>query len=242
MDQQDDRGRQPQARVGRLTPLLAEAGWLVCGGLGLVVMIMLAALAALVSGSAAALLVWFLVLAPIGVIAGTLGGLAAQNEARARLLGPAAATGRRAAREVAAKTMWAATPGHSLRPHGRWARFYEACARSVARYHDIVGTLSGGPGRDWLARIGGTLDAELAEALRLARLGESLEPDELTAPGETVYQVLERLRKAKQSFAETTERAAAIALDLREDSDFVHIRAQLDMLAEQVPQLRELGA
>jgi hypothetical protein len=239
MDQQDDRRRQPQARVGPLTQLLAEAGWLVCGVLGLVVMIMLAAL---VSGSAAALLGWFAVLAPIGVIGGTLGGLVAQNEARSRLLGPAAATGRRAAREVAAKTTWTAIPGHSLRPYGRWARFYEACARSVARYHDIVNTLSGGPGRDWLARIGETLDAELAEALRLARLGESLEPDELTAPGETVYQVLERLRAAKQSFAETTERAAAIALDLREDSDFVHIRAQLDMLAEQVPQLRQLGA
>jgi acyl carrier protein phosphodiesterase len=54
-----------------------------------------------------------------------------------------------------------------------------------------------------------------------------------------VYKVLERLRAAKTSFAETTERAAAIALDLRRDSDFVRVRAQLDMLAEQVPQLRE---
>jgi hypothetical protein len=105
-----------------------------------------------------------------------------------------------------------------------------------------VATLSAGPGRDWLADIGTTLDAELAEALRLARLGESLEPDELTGPGETVYQVLDRLRAAKQSFAETTERAAEIALDLRKHSDFVHVRAQLDVLAEQVPQLREMGA
>jgi hypothetical protein len=41
-----------------------------------------------------------------------------------------------------------------------------------------------------------------------------------------------------KAFAETTERAASIALDLRDDSDFAQVRAQLDMLAEQAPQLR----
>ena len=50
--------------------------------------------------------------------------------------------------------------------------------------------------------------------------------------------MLNRLRAAKKSFAETTERAAAIALELRDDSDFVLVRAQLDLLAEQAPQLR----
>jgi len=58
-----------------------------------------------------------------------------------------------------------------VRPHGRWARCYEACERSVTRYHEVVDTVAAGPGRDWLAGIGTTLDAELAEALRLARLG-----------------------------------------------------------------------
>ncbi|WP_147263933.1 hypothetical protein [Prauserella sp. PE36] len=53
--------------------------------------------------------------------------------------------------------------------------------------------------------------------------------------------VAELLRAAETSFAETTERAAAIALGLRDDSDFVRVRAQLDMLAEQAPNLRAEG-
>lgn len=231
MPGQDDRG---QAASRAVTHVLAEAGRVVCGVLGLVVMVLFAAVVA--GGSAQDLLALLAVFAPVGAVGGFLGGVLAQNAARARLLAPA----RRPVGEVDS-TGWLALPGHGLRPHGRWARFYEACHRSVSRYHDLVETVAPGPGRDWLARIGETLDAELAEALRLAKLGQSLEPDELTGPGETVYQVLLRLRAAKESFAETTERAAAIALDLRRDSDFVHVRAQLDVLAEQVPQLRELG-
>jgi hypothetical protein len=46
------------------------------------------------------------------------------------------------------------------------------------------------------------------------------------------------LGAAEKAFAETTERAATIALDLRDESDFERVRAQLDMLAEQAPQLR----
>jgi hypothetical protein len=232
MAAQDDR-RQAARRA--VTQVLAEAGPLVCGLLGLVVTVLFSAV--VVGGSAGALLGLLAVLGPVGAVGGVVGGLRAQHAARERLLAPA----RRPVGEIDS-TGWIALPVHDLRPHGRWARFYEACHRSVSRYHGIVATVAPGPGRDWLARIGETLDAELAEALRLARLGQSLEPDELTGPGETVYQVLLRLRAAKESFAETTERAAAIALDLRQDSDFVHVRAQLDMLAEQVPQLRELGA
>lgn len=220
---QYDRARSP-ARAGPITQVLAEAGPLVCGILGLVVM---AFLAALVGGSGTALLVGMALLVPIGVVGGAVAGKSAQSAARNRLLAPPAAP--------------PALPEYGLRRLGRWERFYEACERSVATYHDVVATVPPGPGRDWLAGIGTTLDAELAEALRLAQLGESLEPDELTPPGATVYKVLERLRSAKQSFAETTERAAAIALDLRRESDFVRVRAQLDTLAEQVPQLRAMG-
>jgi hypothetical protein len=232
MGQFDDR-RRVAARTGRVTQVMAEAGWLVCGILGLVVTVLLAAL---VAGSAASLVGLLAVLGPIGVALGAAGGTAAQAAARARLLDPPATTERHATPKITRPM-----PLYGLRRHGRWERFYEACARSVATYHEVVDTVPHGPGRDWLVGIGTTLDAELAEALRLARLGESLEPDELTGPGETVYKVLNRLRAAKTSFAETTERAAAIALDLRRESDFVQVRAQLDMLAEQVPQLRDLG-
>jgi hypothetical protein len=224
--EQYDRERLP-AGTGPVTQVLAESGRFVCGILGLVLM---AFLVALVVGPDVALLGWLALFVPIGVVGGTVAGKAAQSAARNRLLAaPASPTAR------------AALPVYGLRRHGRWERFYEACARSVATYHDVVATVPHGAGRDWLADIGTTLDAELAEALRLAQLGESLEPDELTTPGETVYKVLERLRSAKHSFAETTERAAAIALDLRRESDFVQVRAQLDTLAEQVPQLRATG-
>ena len=232
MGQNDDR-EQRAAGTGPLTQVIAEAGWLVCGILGLVVMVLLAAL---VSSTPVDLLGTLSVLVPLGAAGGALGGTVAQSAARARLLGLPAGTGTQ--RHIAPETVQP-MPGYGLRRHGRWERFYEACARSVATYHEVVDTVSDGPAREWLAGIGATLDAELAEALRLARLGESLEPDDLTGPGETVYKVLERLRAAKTSFAETTERAAAIALDLRRDSDFVRVRAQLDMLAEQVPQLRD---
>jgi hypothetical protein len=97
--------------------------------------------------------------------------------------------------------------------------------------------VSHGAGRDWLAEIGVTLDRELGEARRLARLGENLEPDAPAEPNETTQRVLDRLRAAEQAFAETTDRAVTIALDLRDDSDFVRVRAQLDLLAEQAPRL-----
>jgi hypothetical protein len=126
------------------------------------------------------------------------------------------------------------------RASGRWARSYETCARSVAAYHEVVATLPDGAGRDWLTGIGETLDEELSESLRLARLGESLEPDADELDG-TALQVLDRLRAAEKSFDETTERAAAIALELRDESDFGRVRAQLDMLAEQTPHLRASG-
>ncbi|HEV7650727.1 MAG TPA: hypothetical protein VGP26_21490 [Actinophytocola sp.] len=220
---QYDRERSP---AGPVLQVLAEAGRFVCGILGLVVMTFLAAL---VGGSGVALLGWTALLVPIGVVGGALAGNAAQSAARNRLVAMPAEPAR------------AVIPAYGLRRYGRWERFYEACARSVATYHEVVATVPHGAGRNWLANIGTTLDAELAEALRLAQLGESLEPDELTTPGETVYKVLERLRSAMSSFAETTERAAAIALDLRHDSNFVQVRAQLDTLAEQVPQLRATG-
>jgi hypothetical protein len=105
-------------------------------------------------------------------------------------------------------------------------------------------------GKDWFADIGETLNGELAEALRLAQLGESLEPDDpdntadpddtadTTETSETARRVLEQLQAAETAFAETTDRAATVALDLRHESDFVRVRTQLDVLAEQAPQLR----
>ncbi|MGH3877728.1 MAG: hypothetical protein ACRDSK_11915 [Actinophytocola sp.] len=233
---QDDRRPRAADRGGPVIQAFALAGWRIGAAAGTVLMMFVAVLIA-TSDPVASLAGLLIALIPIGAGLGAGAGLMAQSAARQRPLG-SSATERRTARLASAQ---AAILEHELRPLGRWARFYDACARSVATYHEVVATVPNGPGRDWLADIGLTLDAELVEALRLARLGESLEPTEGTAPGETVYQVLNRLRTAKESFAETTERAAAIALDLREDSNFVQVRAQLDMLAAQAPRLRSGG-
>lgn len=236
-----------QARIllrgGPISGALARAGRLYCGILGAVLMFVVSVVFAFFPGDEE--LAWgpafiggLVVFTPLGFVLGAVAGGPIQTAARTWLCSPTKAE-QRAARAAATS---ARIPAHDLRPDGRWARFYEPCARSVTTYHEVVATLSDGAGRDWLAGIGETLDAELAEALRLARLGESLEPDDGTAPGETAYRVLERLRAARKSFAETTERAAEIALDLRDNTDFTQVRAQLDMLAEQAPQLRAKDA
>lgn len=219
---------------GPLSHAIARAGWFVFAMVGAVLMVGVAAWYAANPGergadnsTAANFVGGLIVMAPIGAVIGALIGLPAQFAARTWLRNPTEAE-RRAARE--------AVPEHGL-ASGRWARSYETCARSVAAYHEVVATLPRGAGRDWLAGIGETLNEELAESLRLARLGESLDPGDGRLDG-TARRVLDRLRAAEKSFAETTERAAAIALELRDESDFVRVRAQLDMLAEQTPHLR----
>lgn len=223
---------------GPISHAIARAGWFVFAMLGALAMVGVAVLYAANPGERAAdnsvaanFVGGLIVMAPIGAVVGALIGLPAQFAARTWLRNPTEAE-RRAARAAQPRL-----PSHGLRASGRWARSYEICERSVAAYHEVVATLSHGAGRDWLAGIGGTLDEELAESLRLARLGESLEPDDGELDG-TALRVLDRLRDAERSFAETTERAAAIALELRDESDFVRVRAQLDMLAEQTPHLR----
>jgi hypothetical protein len=222
--------------------LPGRKGLLVSAVLGVISMMIVA-----VSGSAE--LGDLIVMIPGGAVLGAVVGMWVQIIARARLGNPTAAglkpapahvavTELEAAR-AAAGAAWTKVPDLGLDPTGRWARSYLACARSVVAYHAVVGALPGGAGRDWLAKIGVTLDRELAEALRLAQLGENLEPADSAAPNEGAQRVLDLLRAAEKAFAETADRAVAIGLDLRAESDFVHVRAQLDLLAEQAPNLRE---
>jgi hypothetical protein len=212
--------------AGRIAQTLARSGWLLFAALGALVMVVSAVTWAADPAErgddpfAAMLIGGLVVFVPIGAIVGALVGLPIQFAARA-LLRPATGP---------------SNPSHGLAPGGLWAEAYEACARSVAAFHTIAAAVSSAAGRDWLAGIGETLDDELAEALRLARIGESLAPE--GEPAGTALTVHEMLVTAVKAFAETTDRAAVIALDLREGSDFAQVRAQLDMLAEQAPQLR----
>jgi hypothetical protein len=223
----------------------ARKTWVAFAVLGVVVTILVAVLNTVSPG-------YLIVLLPAGAALGGFVGFWVQLVGQAWLGNPPAATpanldaGRAGliqaqlqAARAAADAAATRAPEHGLQPTSRWARAYLACVRSVAAYHAVVGEVPAGTGRDWLADIGTTLDRELAEALRLARLGESLAPEGPGGPSETARRVLERLRAAKKSFAETTDRAVAIALDLRAESDFIRVRAQLDLLAEQAPNLRD---
>ena len=238
MGERDDWRTRMALKGGPISHAIARAGWLVFAMVGALAMVGVAVLYAANPGErgadngvAANFVGGLIVMAPIGSVIGALIGLPAQFAVRTGLRNPTEAE-RQAARAAQPRL-----PSHGLREPGRWARSYETCAQSVAAYHEIVDTLPHGAGRDWLAGIGRTLDEELAESLRLARLGESLDPGDGELDG-TARRVLDRLREAEKSFADTTERAASIALELRDESDFVRVRAQLDMLAEQTPHLR----
>lgn len=217
-----ERAVPPGAARRGPTPL----NWIVRAVLGAVLMVLLGVLGSVRESELLALI-------PLGIALGVLAGPTIRL-ARVRLTEPNAA--------VAVAPAVEPRPGPDLRPAGIWARTYLACVQSVTAYHRVVDTVPPGAGRDWLANIGVTLDRELAEALRLARLGETAHPDDSVEPSETAQRVLDRLRTAEKAFADTTDRAVSIALDLRNESDFVHVRAQLDLLAEQAPRLLRTDA
>jgi hypothetical protein len=232
-------------RGGALSHAVARAGWVMFAVLGAVLMIGLAVLYAVNPGdsgsdnaAAANFVGAAIVFAPIGAVLGGLVGLGAQFAVRSWLCTPTSAE-RVAIREAESHTARFVESG--LRPSGRWARSFEKCTRSVTAFHAVAAMSPAGAGRAWFTGIGETLDGELSEALRLAKLGESLDTADGAELSETAQRIAGLLDAAEKSFAETTERAAAIALSLRDDSDFVRVRAQLDMLSEQAPQLRAEG-
>lgn len=231
-----------RVRGGRVTHTVARAGWLAFAMVGAAIGVAVAAIYAASPGehgadnSPAANFVGGMILfVPIGAVVFGLLGLAMQFTARAWLR---TAPPKISRRERRAQVLAERLDEAGLRPSSTWARHYESCARSVMSFHDIVNGMAGGAARDWFTDVGSTLDSELAEALRLARLGDSLETSGDGQLSPTASRTHELLKEAVTSFARTTDRAAGIALDLRDDSDFVRVRAQLDMLAQQAPQLR----
>lgn len=227
-------------RGGRVSHALAASGWVVLGGLGAVCGL-LVTLVYVLSGQeygssvAGRVIGGVILFVPAGfVLFAVLFGLPTQFAARAWLRTPSRVE-LDAARAAGADAPPAVPEG--LREGSRWADVFAGCARSVTAFHTVVGTLEHGPAREWFTGVGRTLDRELDEALRLARLGQSLETADRPAGG-TADEVAERLRQARAAFAETTERAAATALALGPRSDLAAVRAQLDMLAAQVPVLR----
>lgn len=225
-------------RGGRLTHAVAGSGFSVFGFLGAAVGMLFTLIYVLTGDgydpSAGGRLVGgALLFVPMGfVLVGLLAGLPAQYAARSWLRTPSAAE-RRAAREAAEQ---APTPEPDrVRPGGSWGEAYEGCAGSVTAFHAVERTLDDGPARDWFTEMGATLDHELAAALRLAGLGESLEA---AGSEDAAGAVAERLQEARTALAGTVELATSTALDLRSHADLTDVRAQLDMLSQQAPNLR----
>lgn len=227
-------------RGGPVSHALAASGWVVFGLFGAVVGALVTVVYVLTgqeysSDLAGRVIGGVLLFVPMGaVLFGLLFGLPTQYAARSWLRTPSRT-------ELAAvRAARAAAPPDvpdGLRAGSRWAEVFAGCAGSVTAFHTVVRTLDDGPAREWFTGIGATLDRELDEALRLARVGEGLEASDGSGGG-TADEVAERLRQARAAFAETTDRAARTALDLGPRSDLTAVRAQLDMLAAQVPVLR----
>ncbi|MBB3663545.1 hypothetical protein FB384_002449 [Prauserella sediminis] len=250
-------------RGGPVVHAVARAGWAVFGAFGALVMVVVALLYAANPGEHGAdneppmnFLGGLIVFVPMGAVLFALLGLPVQFFARSWLRTPTEAE-RRSARD-AQRAADPYTP-EGLLAGGRWALSYQRCVDSVTAFHAIVETLPAGPGREWLTDIGSTLDDELREALRLARLGDNLAPGGRagtatparksgkqsdhahgsTPPAATSERIAELLTSAERAFASTTDRAGSVALDLRRESEFTAVRSQLDMLTAQTPHLRD---
>lgn len=233
--------RRMAVRGGRVSHTIAAHGWLVFLLVGVAVGIVLGIaigvsetgqypadeLIARTIGSAIAGVIFCAVPSVLFV------GLPGQFLARSYLR--SASPQERQAMQQATADAPAALPD-GLSPGSRWARAYEGCVGSVTAFHGVVRTVPDGPAKDWLLGIGRRLDGELAQALRTARLGESVE---IGAPGGDVARsVGAQLEVARTAFHDTTTHAASIALDLRTESNFEAVRSQLDVLAAQAPHLR----
>lgn len=240
----DDWRARMAVRGGPLTHAVARAGWAALAVVGVVVMTVVAMVWAINpseeatdNGPAANFMGAFILGVPFGAVVFGLIGVAVQYAARSWLRTPTAAE-----RDAARAAQRPASPytDDGLLAGGRWAQSYERCAASLRSFHTVVTTLPDGPGRNWLTDVGSTLDDELREALRLAKLGDGLAPDGHAIAG-TPRRIADLLTSAERSFAQTADRAAAIALDLRKDTGFEAVRAQLDTLAAQTPHLRASG-
>ncbi|MEJ8279403.1 hypothetical protein [Pseudonocardia spirodelae] len=233
--------RRMAVRGGRVSHTLASHGWLVflLAGAGLGVLIGIAIGFSQVGQYPADELfgrsIGYAIASAVFCVVPSVLLLGLPSQALARAYLRSASPAEREAMRRAAENAPAAEPD-GLVPGSRWSRAYAGCVGSVTAFHGVVRTVPDGPARDWLRDIGGNLDAELAEALRTARMGESLDG---AGPGSEVARTVgARLEVARTAFHDTAELAASIALDLRVDSGFDDVRSQLDLLAAQAPHLR----
>lgn len=123
-----------------------------------------------------------------------------------------------------------------------WARLHHRAEASVQRFHAVSADIDDRSVRSWLGDVGKRLDDELVESRKLTDLGRRLDraPDERGPRDPQVRPLWDRVVEAAEGFDNAAARAVAIRVSLADDDgpDLTDVKSQLDVLTQQLPQLR----
>ncbi|KAA0023027.1 YrzE family protein [Antrihabitans cavernicola] len=128
-------------------------------------------------------------------------------------------------------------------PHDdAWALLQQRCETAVQRFHSVSADTDDPSVKSWLADVGERLDDELVESRKLTSLGRRLDPTAgAHGPNDRQVQPLwDRVVEASNGFDNAAAQAVAIRVSLADDDgpDLTEVKAQLDVLSQQLPQLR----
>jgi hypothetical protein len=166
---------------------------------------------------------------PMGALFYRLAGRGRRGETRT--LAPAAK------RVATPRIKRAARKPHLLDPWAAPVTRCEKSAEAVARLRD---SMPASPVSEWLDQIAGTMSAKLAEIHALADAGRAVVPvtnvgSVAAAKKHPLYAVLQR---AADEFGEVSTEIGALMLQLHGPLDLEQVKAQLQVLTEQLPLLR----
>ncbi len=121
-----------------------------------------------------------------------------------------------------------------------WVRPVSRCEESARAVARLLGTLPDCAAADWLARIAETMTAKLAEIQVLGDAGQAAVPvftkrDVARAKAHPLYA---QLQKSADEFADVADQVGSVMIELHTPPDLELIRAQLQMLTQQLPLLR----
>ncbi|MEV4320407.1 hypothetical protein [Actinocrispum sp. NPDC049592] len=121
-----------------------------------------------------------------------------------------------------------------------WLKPVERCEESARAVARLLGTLPGSAAADWLTKIAKTMTTKLAEIQMLADAGQAVVPvftkrDVARARAHPLYAQLER---AADEFADVADQVGRAMVELHTPPELDLIRAQLEVLTQQLPLLR----
>ena len=117
------------------------------------------------------------------------------------------------------------------RPSDRWSMVVARCEQSVQRVAAAVATVPASPAKDWMLRISGQFQAELADVRGIAELGRALGAVDENHP------VSQRLLSAARDFATFEAEVGRVALKMFDTPELDRARTDLEFLEQQLPHL-----